>query len=225
MKDPEYVYAALLDILGYRAFLRRDEEKGAVEFRHTMESALSKLDDVGKDYSVQAISDTVIITRAEHNTGHEFIELVRKTIVAFLKEGVLVRGGITYNNHYKNGNVTYSPALTRAYEIENKEAIYPRVVVDENVLRMLERDDGTIPELSGKICRQNGVHWINILHGEDAQEIWDAAKKVYLESRDTLYRQESAHMKHWWLQEYLWSVANGEGEKLERYVSSPVVIE
>ena len=58
-----YVYAALLDVLGYRQRLQQDLRGGTLSFKDSLQRAMQALADVNEaDYSYQAISDTVILT-------------------------------------------------------------------------------------------------------------------------------------------------------------------
>lgn len=51
-----------------------------------------------------------------------------------LANGILLREGITVGDLYYRSGVVYGPAMNEAYKLESKNAIYPRVVVDENTL-------------------------------------------------------------------------------------------
>lgn len=46
----------------------------------------------------------------------------------------LVRGVVTIGPLYHNGNICFGPAMNRAYELESKEACYPRIIIDKIVL-------------------------------------------------------------------------------------------
>jgi hypothetical protein len=48
----------------------------------------------------------------------------------FYNLGFLVRGAVTYGPAYHRGSVAFGPALTAAYDLERKSAIYPRVILD-----------------------------------------------------------------------------------------------
>jgi len=52
-------------------------------------------------------------------------------------EGVLIRGGVTMGDLLTdpNENLVFGPALVRSYELENKRAIYPRIVIDRELAR------------------------------------------------------------------------------------------
>jgi hypothetical protein len=50
---------------------------------------------------------------------------------ALVRRGWLVRGATVHDYHYPGHDVLYSPALVRAYEMEKKEAVHPRVMLDD----------------------------------------------------------------------------------------------
>ena len=56
-------------------------------------------------------------------------------INAFMSNGFICRGGIAYGDVYyeEERSLFFGSAVNRAYQIENKEAIYPRIVVDDYV--------------------------------------------------------------------------------------------
>lgn len=58
----------------------------------------------------------------------------------FLTEGFLVRGGLSAGELYHKDQIVFGPALVRAYEIENKEAIFPRVLIDSSLINRLNED-------------------------------------------------------------------------------------
>ena len=61
-------------------------------------------------------------------------------ILDFLSEGFLVRGGLSAGELYHKDQIVFGPALLRAYEIENKEAIFPRVLIDSFLINRLNEN-------------------------------------------------------------------------------------
>jgi hypothetical protein len=55
---------------------------------------------------------------------------------------LLIRGGVTVGNIVKSYGQLFGPAVVRAYELESKIAIYPRIVVGEEVFEELENNRG-----------------------------------------------------------------------------------
>jgi hypothetical protein len=56
--------------------------------------------------------------------------------------GIVVRGGVAVGQATKSYRRIFGPAVIRAYEIESKEAKYPRIVVDPSVLDEVEINNG-----------------------------------------------------------------------------------
>lgn len=55
-----------------------------------------------------------------------------------LHQGFLVRGGVALGELYHSRGVIFGPALVRAVEIEQCEALYPRFLCSHKLLRILE---------------------------------------------------------------------------------------
>lgn len=54
--------------------------------------------------------------------------------------GVLVRGGIALGDVYSSEDKVFGPAMVRAYELESKYALYPRIVIDPLVVKELHEN-------------------------------------------------------------------------------------
>ena len=50
----------------------------------------------------------------------------------------LVRGGVTIDDFYVDDTVVWGPALVRAYEMENDEARFPRILLDVPIVNIFE---------------------------------------------------------------------------------------
>lgn len=93
-----------------------------------------------QDFKVTIFSDLIVLS---YRSSKEYIEwnfkeLLERVYYAqryLMHRGLLIRGGITYDHLYHTNTYCVGPALVRAYEIESEEAIYPRVVLDPELLR------------------------------------------------------------------------------------------
>lgn len=54
---------------------------------------------------------------------------------AIMKQKILMRGGIAIGNLYCNEDFIIGKSLSKAYTLESKEAIYSRILVDENIIK------------------------------------------------------------------------------------------
>ncbi|WFB61179.1 hypothetical protein [Paenibacillus sp. BR1-192] len=48
----------------------------------------------------------------------------------FLNEGILLRGGLTWGPLFHEKNICFGPAFIRAYSLESRLAVNPRIVID-----------------------------------------------------------------------------------------------
>lgn len=204
-----YSLVALLDVLAYRNHLKADRSSGTETFKTKLESALSVLSSINEtELSYQAISDTIIIAANPSTALSDFIITIAAVQRAFLRSGLLIRGGIAFEQHFKSGNLTYSHALAVAYELEQRQAIYPRVVVDQSVIEML-RTGNRFPATDTQrlqderlICVQNGIHFINFAAG-NVDDCYEMAKCIYEIEHIELEGHEPELAKHRWLQDYI----------------------
>lgn len=58
-----------------------------------------------------------------------------------LKEGFLVRGGISFGDVYyeTERSLFFGPAINKAYQLESKEAIYPRILLSNEIVAIFKR--------------------------------------------------------------------------------------
>lgn len=204
-----YTLVALLDVLGYRNHLKADRSSGSELFKNKLEAALSVLNSINEtELSYQAISDTIIIAANPSTTISQFVSTIALVQRAFLGNGLLIRGGVAFEQHFKSGSVTYSHALAVAYELEQKQAIYPRVVVDKSVIEMLRtgsrfaQDDAKRLEDERLICSQNGIYFVNFVEGY-VDGCYELAKRIFEVEREELEGREVELAKHRWLQDYI----------------------
>ena len=204
-----YSLVALLDVLAYRNHLKADRISGSEAFKSKLEAALSVLSSINEtELAYQAISDTIIIA-ANTSTGiSDFLSTIAAVQRAFLQSGLLIRGGIAFEQHFKSGSLTYSHALAVAYELEQKQAIYPRVVIDKSVVDMLRTGSRFAPndiqrvQDEALICVQNGVHFVHFVRGHTLK-CYEFAKEIFIAESVDLDGREAELAKHRWLQDYL----------------------
>ncbi|BDV44197.1 hypothetical protein GURASL_31200 [Geotalea uraniireducens] len=216
-----HVYTALIDILAYRYRLESDQKSGLLTFKDDLEQALKVFDSVNDAfYRVQAISDTIIITCSEHNHFPEFTSILKNVFIEFLRRGLFIRGGIAYSRHFQSGRLTYSHSIAKAYELESKISIYPRIVIDNNIMEMYVGGVG-MPDIFNKriFSKQNGVTFLNIVDDENWVLIYTLAKKIYENDKNHMLENESAFLKHLWFQEYIFS-SGSRDRTCERYIEA-----
>ncbi|WP_366655331.1 hypothetical protein [Fodinicurvata sp. EGI_FJ10296] len=95
-----------------------------------------------------SVSDAVVRARPYHTQscdGAFFWELydLLHAQISLVSSNVLIRGGVTVGNAHvglRGEGPMFGPAMIRAYDIESKESIYPRIVIDSHALEQYRND-------------------------------------------------------------------------------------
>ncbi|TKB44705.1 hypothetical protein [Thalassotalea mangrovi] len=201
----EYVYTALIDVLSYRHRLERDIQNGQEKFKEDLEQSLKVFNSVNTAiFSVQAISDTIIITCNTHDKFIDFLNIIRSVFISFLERGLFIRGGIAYSKHFQSGRITYSHAVAKAYELESRESVYPRIVFDKNIIEMYQSSQ-SLPNIFDNelILHHNGVYYLNIIEDDNWDLIFKYASLIYENDRKDIVGNELAFLKHVWFEKHL----------------------
>ncbi|OCC15996.1 hypothetical protein DBT_0458 [Dissulfuribacter thermophilus] len=217
--SPTYAYVALIDVLGYKKYLERDYQVGYLTFQHRLRNALNILTDINEAiYQYQAISDTIIIICSDRNKFIDFIKLQQKLFISFLNENLLIRGGISYSHHFHSGNLTYSHAISLSHKLESSVAIYPRIVVDHNVIELQKELNTKIEK--GLLLIHNGIYFIDFISQMGWKNAYNKLKQIYDEEKEIIYRDETIFMKHYWLY-HLLNNHELRQDDIEPYISLP----
>jgi len=193
-KQYEQGIVTFLDLLGFRDLLQT-KSPGELSrilslFRSQGNPKVGSGDEFNRMFEYAALSDCFFRTTAtEHEinrkfpTGHLFHELLGIIFVQchLLVEGHLIRGAVTYGEYCAErddyGAVLFGPAVAKAYELESKQARYPRVVVDPHLIEQFWQSEllkNVIHDhhtewdeyLSHLLCQDdNGVWFVDYLRG------------------------------------------------------------
>ena len=143
MKDINYSIrnVAFLDILGFSSLINESGKNHKIlesiyeslTIMLSMKNTISNYEIDELMPQVSLFSDNIVISYINNNRESEYY-LIRDCIFLYLSlltKGILLRGGITKGELYHDGNIVFGPALIKAYKIESKYSIYPRIVVDD----------------------------------------------------------------------------------------------
>lgn len=84
-------------------------------------------------------SDTLVLSKPASWTGRIYNNLPF-IIRGFLEQGFIIRGGISLGRLYHKDNIIFGPALIEAYEIEHAQAIFPRIIISNEVIEKTGTD-------------------------------------------------------------------------------------
>lgn len=131
-----------IDFLGFKDIVgetERDPSRLA-----SLISAMDALGDLKDEYAIfkseqmSQFSDCVALSYSAQETSGVFYLLhgMALAIVDLAARGYLVRGAVTVGPLYHSKSHVVGPAMVAAYEMESKQAMYPRVIVDPKVFKI-----------------------------------------------------------------------------------------
>jgi hypothetical protein len=132
---------AFIDILGFRELVRKigEDDKLRKRLHHSLERIRSfkefslRSETAQKNLEVSVFSDSIAIS----GSPDELATIVWTALGLqsnLLAMGVLVRGGIAKGRTFHADDMLYGDGLIKAYDLECKTAVYPRVVIDPQLL-------------------------------------------------------------------------------------------
>ncbi|HEY5214753.1 MAG TPA: hypothetical protein VIJ38_17195 [Acidobacteriaceae bacterium] len=140
-----------LDLLGFRELIRT-KKPGEISKMLRLFSTAVKPSTRGKEVKALgakqfvAFSDlhiTVIPTEPEDDSARgliflQIIRLVHAQWKLFFDHGILVRGGIVVGDAIRSYDRFFGQGIIDAYDVESKQALYPRIVVHASVFEELK---------------------------------------------------------------------------------------
>lgn len=220
----DYVYFAFIDVLGYKSYLDNDINNNTLNFKDQLQSAFEVFNEVnGAQFPHKSVSDSIFL-HSNAEDPIEFFELLKKIFVSFIQKGILIRGGISYNRHFENHNITYSLALTEAYQLESSAAIFPRILIHQSIIEKLRNQQlagGT--HLSaivneGLLLQDGKSTQLHVLDDNNWNNVYLGCRNIYQKSCATVDVNNQLRLKHIWLQNYLFTF-KPRGCRKPRYIS------
>jgi hypothetical protein len=181
--ENETCFVAFIDILGFRNHIANYFSGKEPEALPLLKKAMSDAQQFAIHYSgkylsqfeikfsFRQFSDCVSITMP-FTQGNRldnliiygaFINVVRMYQLVLLPNKILVRGGISMGKHYEDPNIIFSEGLVTAYKLESSKAIYPRIIVDKEIVNLvkdhLNRNSGDHDLLYGLFLHSMMEDW------------------------------------------------------------------
>lgn len=153
MKDiPEYNdrIVAFIDILGFSSLvssLHKDPSlhariyRALKEIKSSRDSSLRE-NTAQSNLEVNQFSDSIVITSEPTFDGFFSVLWACGWLHArLLYLGILTRGGISIGPTVHESDFIYGEGMIKAHQIESSAAVYPRIVIDEQVFNQLNLGD------------------------------------------------------------------------------------
>ncbi len=225
-------YIAFLDILGFKELVYRSEMDQevlqridkAINYMHSnyMDNYEGDMPMVDLGKQVSFFSDSIVISYDVYNPGAGFFVLIDLVHICMdlISIGILVRGGVTVGSLIHENNKCYGPAMVRAYELESKLAIYPRIVIDKSVIEYDLRYRGRANNLEEEMefinniieVDKDGIIYLDYLSQQSEANDYETymyficSVKIFIQNSLQMFtnnpRCERILAKYVWLKEY-----------------------
>ena len=159
--DPDYeeCIVTFIDLLGFRDLLNRRTAADIRQILNTFRREAEPYDPglpsdpsrrgITSEVKMEVVSDAVVRARTIHSRypdGALFRELMELLFIqaACVHQGILLRGALTIGYVHVGEELegpVFGPGLVRAYEMEDREAVYPRIIVEEAVMERFANDE------------------------------------------------------------------------------------
>lgn len=153
LKNVKWIKKKFLDILGFKKFVCDNEEKQVHKIDEVLETIRSTfwengVEDMFNDIkkTITLFSDCVVISFDDITESKKYFGVIIEEIarqiyncqIKLFKYGVLIRGGLSYGILRHEKDKCFGTGLIKAYELESKFAIYPRVIIEDEIITILK---------------------------------------------------------------------------------------
>lgn len=159
-RNPSYERRVVLfyDVLGWRNEIEMagDNSERIGELRRLILLHGRMLNvPAGVEVNFSTFSDNIVVSfKPNLHSIPNFLRAIAVMQLATVSRGFLIRGGVTINNIFHDGETVFGPALNRAYELESTIAKFPRIVIDNEVIET--------PALIGDFYAfEKGIHFLD----------------------------------------------------------------
>ncbi len=150
-KTEEYI-VSFIDVLGAKEkiinecnsslnLIHEVYEKAMQLYKTSNRKLSENLYDDSEQINIRIFSDNIVLyTRTNNDVTGSFLHLISLTAYVqgvFLEKGFLVRGGISLGDFFADDIMIWGTALVKSYYIENSISIFPRIVIDNNLISFI----------------------------------------------------------------------------------------
>lgn len=215
---------AFIDVLGFSAMV----EKTATEEDklHFLTSALDGLhnkiweweaDGVCSSFAFTQFSDSIVISALAESADSfgMLMQLLQGAMDLVDVYGILLRGGITRGKLIHDDTLLVGPAMVEAYHLESKQAIYPRIIIGDELKRQFDenmedyiRNYTTLVEVPGfnRLFKKDDDGWYYLDYIQPAEEYNNESTPEehlknleYLTKKGLNSEEEKVRIKYEWI--------------------------
>ena len=220
---------SFLDLLGFKEFVEKEKNPDKISAVLNLVERATEVDPkYKKDLGIECMcfSDSVIRCAKMDSEALTAPDLLAELLALMhiqgelINQGIIVRGGVTHGPVYIDERRVFGPAYQRAYELESKWANYPRIMVDDAIIKdfagyeegkgdpkFAQADEDLMGLVRQDECRGWFLDYLRALSDEFE---WEEQYAAFLcDHRDLIAAKLKAHaanttvqLKYAWLAEY-----------------------
>jgi len=150
-------------------------------------------------------SDSIVVAAPySHDACNRVLEACKSLQLIGLEHAILLRGAISYGQHDSDPDLLYSEALVNAYNLENGQARYPRILVDLNLASLFRGTDPSATCFAHfrelLLQDRDGQYFVDFAKGYDTRQLQG---KIDTLKASADLRNASVFEKYDWLARYL----------------------
>lgn len=176
-------FCAYFDILGFSEKINSEDLKFFEKYLAILDEELKYLDDKHdlsntknyKRFELKIFTDNFVLGypwddefgEIELGYLHEVLSHIQFN---FIKYGIFIKGAISFSKLYMNENIVIGKALIDAYKLEERDAIYPRIILSPEVQTIVDKHMGFYghnkhsPQYKQYLQDKDGFFFVNYLY-------------------------------------------------------------
>jgi hypothetical protein len=156
LQEPQECIVAFIDLLGFKKIVQQSSNHNTIlkllhSFKSMSEYSLktdaSKEGDTKSPFlhpMITVFSDNIVISYpievgTYDSILHDLLNRILQIAQQALENDFLIRGGVAKGFLYHKNGVAFGDALVKAYELESEHAIYPRVLISQEIISDYEK--------------------------------------------------------------------------------------
>ncbi len=175
-------FCAYMDILGFSDKILRNDLDFFNSYLDVLHEELKYLEDMHdlsgknefKNFELKIFTDNFVFGHpwydeyGESELGNIF-DVLSHIQFTFTKSNIFIRGAVSLSDLFMDSNVVLGPGIIESYKLESEKAIYPRIILSEQVSSVVNKHIGFYADKQGSLQNEeylidfDGYYFINYL--------------------------------------------------------------
>jgi len=143
---------AFIDILGFRSLIDATTDKDNKDVESNIDNIVGAFKAIQETWNepelsghtesnsrkVTIFSDTIVVSFRIDDPGQVFYTLldIKHLIMRLIYRKILCRGAVSIGKFIHTDEFLFGPGLVESYTLESKAAVYPRVILDRDIIEV-----------------------------------------------------------------------------------------